>query len=231
MDGCGKFACGDARADRTAHPTTAPTGFIETVTLAGKRQYILAVVEHTTRRIRVLGTTTHPTADGATADGVFGTYKVEAATQPSLRALTLRCDRSAARLTRPADACQMHAIRSILGSHRLGGASGMSERMRVDTDELNDAAPVFHRQSGQLQDALHTLHTQLASLGAPWGDDEQGNKFHGKYGPAKDGVDSAAKTLVTGLESIGDALKAMAENHDENERATKDAFDSATKER
>ncbi|MFE0156685.1 integrase core domain-containing protein [Nonomuraea sp. NPDC059007] len=36
--------------------------FIETVTPTGQRQYILAVIEHATRRIRVLGTTTHPTA-------------------------------------------------------------------------------------------------------------------------------------------------------------------------
>jgi hypothetical protein len=34
--------------------------FLETVTLSGQRQYILAVIEHSTRRIRVLGA--HPTA-------------------------------------------------------------------------------------------------------------------------------------------------------------------------
>jgi putative transposase len=36
--------------------------FIETVTLDGQRQYILAVIEHATRRVRVLGTTAHANA-------------------------------------------------------------------------------------------------------------------------------------------------------------------------
>jgi putative transposase len=40
--------------------------FIETVTLSGQRQYILAVIEHATRRVRVLGTTAHPSANWVT---------------------------------------------------------------------------------------------------------------------------------------------------------------------
>ncbi|WP_329079829.1 integrase core domain-containing protein [Streptosporangium sp. NBC_01469] len=37
--------------------------FFETVTPNGQRQYILAVIEHATGRVRVLGTTAHPAAD------------------------------------------------------------------------------------------------------------------------------------------------------------------------
>ncbi|MFF1737482.1 integrase core domain-containing protein [Streptomyces sp. NPDC058247] len=37
--------------------------FFETRTLAGARLYVFAVIEHATRRIRILGATAHPTAD------------------------------------------------------------------------------------------------------------------------------------------------------------------------
>jgi putative transposase len=39
--------------------------FFETVTLSGARLHVLAVIEHASRRIRILGATAHPTASWA----------------------------------------------------------------------------------------------------------------------------------------------------------------------
>ncbi|MEU0563184.1 hypothetical protein ABZ321_55215, partial [Dactylosporangium sp. NPDC006015] len=47
---------------RSQAETLPACDFIETVTLTGQRQYILAVIEHANRRIRILDTTAHPTA-------------------------------------------------------------------------------------------------------------------------------------------------------------------------
>ncbi|MFJ9359370.1 integrase core domain-containing protein [Streptomyces mirabilis] len=40
--------------------------FLETVTLSGTRLYVFAVIEHASRRIRILGATAHPTASWVT---------------------------------------------------------------------------------------------------------------------------------------------------------------------
>jgi putative transposase len=40
--------------------------FFETVTLSGARLYVFAVIEHSSRRIRILGATAHPTATWVT---------------------------------------------------------------------------------------------------------------------------------------------------------------------
>ncbi|MBB5082624.1 integrase core domain-containing protein [Nonomuraea endophytica] len=47
---------------RTQAEALVACDFIAPATIAGQRLYILAVIEHATRRIRVLGTTAHPAA-------------------------------------------------------------------------------------------------------------------------------------------------------------------------
>jgi transposase InsO family protein len=46
---------------RSQAETILAVDFIETITLTGQRQYILAAIHHATRRVRVLGATAHPT--------------------------------------------------------------------------------------------------------------------------------------------------------------------------
>jgi hypothetical protein len=45
--------------------------FFEARTLTGARRSVFAVIEHTTRRIRVLGATAHPTGDRVTQLGAM----------------------------------------------------------------------------------------------------------------------------------------------------------------
>jgi putative transposase len=47
---------------RTQADALLACDFMETVTLSGVRMYVLAVIEHGSRRIRILGTTAHPSA-------------------------------------------------------------------------------------------------------------------------------------------------------------------------
>jgi hypothetical protein len=58
-DNWATFLCSQAEAILAAD-------FFETVTLTGTRMTVLAVIEHATRRIRILGATAHPTATWVT---------------------------------------------------------------------------------------------------------------------------------------------------------------------
>ncbi|GAA2676801.1 hypothetical protein [Streptomyces lunalinharesii] len=94
----------------------------------------------------------------------------------------------------------------------------------VDTDQLNTAAPTFHREAVALERATAKLRGALDGLGEPWGSDEQGKKFEHVYAPHRAEIEKAATALAKGLSSITKAMNDMAANHEEADRSAKSGF-------
>ncbi|MFI7339377.1 hypothetical protein ACIBUY_15730 [Streptomyces sp. NPDC050085] len=90
--------------------------------------------------------------------------------------------------------------------------------------DLKATAPHFHTHSTDLAKALTKLKTGLAAAGSPWGDDEQGQKFHEHYGPHVKKMETAAEILALGLASIHDAMSDMADGHIDNELLVRSMF-------
>jgi len=90
--------------------------------------------------------------------------------------------------------------------------------------DLKATAPHFHTHSSDLAKALTKLKTGLAAAGSPWGDDEQGQKFHGQYGPHVTKMEEAAGILALGLASIEVAMTDMADGHIDNELLVRSMF-------
>ncbi|GHD85604.1 hypothetical protein [Streptomyces naganishii] len=102
------------------------------------------------------------------------------------------------------------------------GESG--EILDIKLADLKATAPHFGHQSVALAQALTKLKHGLAAAGAPWGDDEQGEKFHKVYGPHVKRIESAAQILVDGLAGIHEAMVDMADGHIDNEELIRGMF-------
>ncbi|WAP54976.1 hypothetical protein N6H00_08225 [Streptomyces sp. S465] len=102
--------------------------FLEAVTLTGARMYVLAVIEHSSRRIRVLGTTAHPTT----------TWVTQAAKNLVMDLEDVGCRARFMIRQSPSSTWQPYAPASAAGSP-LGARSATSSSGPVPT-----AAPVRH---------------------------------------------------------------------------------------
>lgn len=98
------------------------------------------------------------------------------------------------------------------------------EILDIKVHDIKAAAPTFHRESVALARALASLKHGLAAAGAPWGDDEQGQKFHTAYGPHARRIEHSTQILVDGLASIHAGLVDMADKHIDNEALIRGMF-------
>ncbi|OIJ69227.1 hypothetical protein [Streptomyces mangrovisoli] len=102
------------------------------------------------------------------------------------------------------------------------GESG--EILDIKISDLKATAPHFHDQSVALARALTQLKQGLAAAGSPWGDDEQGEKFHKAYGPHVKQIEDSARILAEGLASIRLAMVDMADGHIDNDELIRGMF-------
>ena len=94
----------------------------------------------------------------------------------------------------------------------------------IKISDIKATAPTFSTQSVALAHALTKLKKALSAAGAPWGDDEQGTKFHEAYGPHVTRIQRSTGILVDGLASIHEAMTDMADGHIANEELVRSMF-------
>ncbi|MFG2778216.1 hypothetical protein ACGFY7_10205 [Streptomyces prunicolor] len=104
------------------------------------------------------------------------------------------------------------------------GDKSDGEILDIKIADLKATAPHFHTHSSDLAKALTKLKTGLAAAGSPWGDDEQGQKFHENYGPHVQRMETAAGILALGLASIEAAMTDMVDGHIDNEELVRSMF-------
>ncbi|WP_246108119.1 integrase core domain-containing protein [Saccharothrix saharensis] len=123
--------------------------FFETSTLSGTRLYVLAVIEHANRRIRVLGTSAHPTAAWVAHAARNLVMDLQSAGSP---ARFLIRDRDG-KYPRPVRRCpRRRGIKVVLSGVRIPRMNAIMERwIRSCRRELLDRTLIWNQQ--------HLLHT------------------------------------------------------------------------
>ena len=83
----------------------------------------------------------------------------------------------------------------------------------INPEAFGAAASTFEAQADTLNASVQLLVSQLATAGACWGADAEGAQFGAGYLPQATQMRSDLGDLVTGMERIAAALKAVAGNY------------------
>ncbi|WP_371501674.1 hypothetical protein OG871_32500 [Kitasatospora sp. NBC_00374] len=93
--------------------------------------------------------------------------------------------------------------------------------LRAQGKALGDVGQDFQQAADQLKSRLQSLEGKEP----PWGDDDLGEKFGIVYEGLRDGMQESMDSLAQRLGEMGGKLRAMADNHAQNEDQTTGRLD------
>jgi len=95
----------------------------------------------------------------------------------------------------------------------------MSDGFKVEITDLYLTAPAFTRAGGAITDAVTQAQSQLAGLGAFWGNDAPGQQFASFYVKDSNELLGLLNTVGGEIEGIADGINQMASNYGVTEEA------------
>ncbi len=98
----------------------------------------------------------------------------------------------------------------------------MAEGFTIDPARIRSCIPTFATQAENLRVAAEMFRVELARLGAPWGNDDNGRKFGVDFLAQQDIIVSACTNMAQGIASVSPTLTAIADNtvHTDKTNAT-----------
>ncbi|MYW05951.1 hypothetical protein [Streptomyces sp. SID3343] len=84
--------------------------------------------------------------------------------------------------------------------------------IKIVPEDIRAAIPKFVAEAERLRVAADAFRSELAALGAPWGDDENGREFGTTFAQNQTVIVDGAGVLAQGLASIPPTLEAMVSN-------------------
>lgn len=93
----------------------------------------------------------------------------------------------------------------------------MADYLSVDPDGLADRSTAVDQLAKVTRGIVQRHLTSLETIGACWGDDETGAKFHETYGPARENLARLMESLPHGFESSADVLLGTAKRFGKTE--------------
>ena len=100
----------------------------------------------------------------------------------------------------------------------------MDDGFATHPTELTAAAARFDEAAGIVADAVAALRSALGGLGGHLGADEQGRAFAAQYEPAAGEGLAAIEQEAAGVRSLGDALRAGAQDYGTTETGVADGW-------